>query len=167
LTLGATGELFGLVFFDLLKIFMPRHPISGMKGSKPRTTDGDAQSTARRNFELNSVLDRNYKRHRNRLLDLKTKHEALALARERNQLIERELVLHQPSYLLVSMRQKLLSLSPNIAARFGREGKVTVEKVVKYTDQVVREILQEIINIPRCAEPDWMDRLEEEEGGSP
>jgi hypothetical protein len=78
LTLGATGELFGLVFFDLLKIFMPRHPISGMKGSKPRTTDGDAQSTARRNFEFNSVLDRNYKRHRNRLLDLKTKHEALA-----------------------------------------------------------------------------------------
>jgi hypothetical protein len=75
--------------------------------------------------------------------------------------------LHQLSYLLVSMRQKLLSLSPNIAARFGREGKVTVEKVVEYTDQVVREILQEIINIPRCAEPDWMDRLEEEEGGSP
>jgi len=55
-------------------------PVQGIKGSKPR-----------------------YLRKRNALLDLKYKREAMLLARDRDQLIERELVLHQLAYLMIPL----------------------------------------------------------------
>jgi hypothetical protein len=99
---------------------MPKHPISGIKGSKPRLDQGPAED-ARERFEANSLLDHAYKEKRNQILDLKYKREATALAFERDQLIEKKLALQQLSYLLIAMRQKLLSLPLKISNRFGNQ----------------------------------------------
>src|SRR6516165_1690417 len=103
---------------------MPRHPIRGMAGSKPRLGDDDAPSDARKRFEENSRLDRIYKQKRNALLDLRHKREAMALGVEREQLISKELCIQQLSFLLVAARQKLLGMPRRIGERCRRKTSV-------------------------------------------
>jgi hypothetical protein len=148
---------------------MPKHPQYGMKGSKPRPAkvepppDTPAE-TARKNFEANAELDRKYKILRNRGMDLKTKGIALELALKRETLIEKDLARNQLRYLLLGFRSKLLSLPQRVGARFGRHKEpAPMRQVLEYLDQAVRELLEELADMPNCVEKDWMKRLEEEE----
>ena len=57
----------------------------------------------------------------NQILDLKFKREAMKLATDRDQLIEQELVVRQLTYLMISMRQKLLAIPAKLYSRLGPE----------------------------------------------
>ena len=103
-----------------------------------------------------------YLRERNQAMRLKRMREEMLLAKERDQLIEKELAIKQLSYLMISMRQKLLAFPLNIGNHFG-DRPVPIREVVQYTKRLMNETLVELSKLPLCVEPDWLERLEEEE----
>jgi hypothetical protein len=76
-------------------------PVQGTKGSKPRLRR--PKLPRRPETAESAKLGEEYLRKRSALLDLKYKREAMLLARDRDQLIERELVLHQLAYLMIPL----------------------------------------------------------------
>ena len=132
-----------------------------MKGSKPRLSkEPPTGGNGEHPLSENQKLDRIYKQHRNTLLDLKIKDQALTMALRRNELIERELVLKQLAFILVGFRSKLMAFPHHLAARFEAANRPRVHRIA---EKVVHELLEELANIPDVIEPDWMERLEEEE----
>lgn len=98
------------------------------------------------------------------MMRLKRMREQMLLAKERDQLIEKELAIKQLSYLMISMRQKLLAIAPKVGNRFGREENFSVREVVEYVERAVHEALNELADLPlKVTDRDWMKRLEEEE----
>jgi len=95
------------------------------------------------------------------MMRLKRMREEMLLAKERDQLIERELAIKQLSYLMIAMRQKLLALPFNIGNRFG-DREVPIREVVEYAKRLINESLTELSKLPECVEPDWLERLEKE-----
>jgi hypothetical protein len=87
--------------------------------------------------------------------------EEMLLAKERDDLIEKELALKQLSYFLIATRQKLLGLPLKIGNHFG-DREVPIREVVEYAKHLVNETLTELSRLPECVEPDWLERLEEE-----
>ena len=92
---------------------------------------------------------------------LKRMREEMLLAQARDELIEKALVERQLTYILVSMRQKLLALPLKIGNRFGNR-EAPMREVVEYARHLINETLTELSHLPECVEPDWMERLEEE-----
>jgi len=97
-----------------------REPVAGVKGAKgPRLR---LPKTPRQpETETSVALGEEYLRKRNQILDLKFKREAMNLALARDQLIEQELVVRQLTYLMISMRQKLLAIPAKLYSRLGKE----------------------------------------------
>ena len=95
------------------------------------------------------------------MMRLKRMREEMLLAKERGQLIERELAVKQLSYLAIAARQKLLALPFNIGNRFG-DREVPIREVVEYAKRLINESLTELSKLPECVEPDWLERLEKE-----
>ena len=93
-------------------------------------------------------------------LDLKFKREAINLALDRDQLVEKRLVDRQLTYLMVSMRQKLLAIPTKLYARLGKEH--FPREAAQECEKFFHEILNELSKLPECAEPNWLERLEED-----
>jgi hypothetical protein len=72
------------------------------------------------------------------------------------------LAIKQLSYLVIAIRQRLLSLPLNIGNRFG-DREVPIREVVEYARRLVNETLTELSKLPECAQPDWLERLEEKD----
>src|SRR6516165_7594029 len=89
------------------------HPVEGVKGSKKRLPKLARAPVAIDLDEQSSI----YLVERNQAMRLKRMREEMLLARERDQLIEKELALKQLSYLMVSMRQKLLAIPGKLYSR--------------------------------------------------
>jgi hypothetical protein len=110
-------------------------------------------------------LDRDYKRRRNAILDIKLKTDALRLARAQGEVIPTRLVEQQLSFFLVPIRQTLLSLSHNVGSRFGRQG--INREVVDYIDQIARRALEDLSKLPETIEPaafrEWLEAEEKKE----
>ena len=96
------------------------------------------------------------------MMRLKRMREEMLLAKERHQLIEKELAIKQLSYLMITMRQKLLRLPLAIGQHFGDRA-VPIREVVEYARDLMNETLTELSRLPECVEPNWLERLEEEE----
>ena len=64
------------------------------------------------------------------MMRLKRMREEMLLAKERHQLIEKELAIKQLSYLMITMRQKLLRLPLAIGQHFG-DRDVPIREVVE------------------------------------
>src|SRR5215469_11949400 len=94
------------------------HPLEGVKGAKKRLPKLPRAPEAIDLQEQSSI----YLRERNQAMRLKRMREEMLLAKERGQLIERELAIKQLSYLVIAIRQRLLSLPLNIGNRFGDRG---------------------------------------------
>src|SRR6516164_8595896 len=104
-------------------------PVQGIKGSKPRLR---RPKLPRRPVTAESAkLGEEYLRKPIALLDLKYKREAMLLARDRAQLIERESVLHQLAYLMIPLRQKILGIPSKLCNRFGNR-EVPVREVADF-----------------------------------
>src|SRR6516225_11823133 len=138
-----------------------REPVAGVKGAKglrlrlpkvPRQPE----------TETSVALGEEYLRKRNQILDLKFKREAMNLALARDQLIEQELVVRQLTYLMISMRQKLLAIPAKLYSRLGPER--FPREVAQESEKFIHEVLNELVKLPECAEANWLEQLEEEEG---
>ena len=141
------------------------HPTSGVKGGKPKTLPSfkrkrlpklPATPEAKDLQEQSSI----YLKERNLAMRLKRMREEMLLAKERGQLIERELAIKQLSYLAITMRQKLMALPLNIGNHFG-DREVPIREVVEYAKRLMNETLTELSKLPLCVEPDWLEKLEE------
>jgi len=104
-------------------------PVQGIKGSKPRLRR--PKLPRRPETAESAELGEDYLRKRNALLDLKYKREAMALACDRDQLIEKRLVEHQLAYLMIPLPQKILGIPSKLGNHFGNR-EVPVREVVDF-----------------------------------
>jgi hypothetical protein len=104
-----------------------------------------------------------YLKERNASMRLKRMREGMLLARERDELIERELVIRQLSFLMIEIRQKLLTLPQRIGARLRARDPELAREAAREAKEVVHETLHTLARLPECVEPGWLERLEEEE----
>src|SRR6516164_1445264 len=133
------------------------HPLEGVKGAKKRLPKLPRAPEAIDLQEQSSI----YLQERNQMMRLKRLREEMLLAKERDQLIEKELAIKQLSYLMITIRQKLLALPLNIGNHFG-DREVPIRVVVEYAKRLMNETLTELSQLPLCVEPDWLERVEEE-----
>jgi hypothetical protein len=106
-----------------------------------------------------------YLKERNAAMRLRRMREGMQLARERELLIERELVIKQFSFLAIEIRQKLLTLPQRIGARLRARDPELAREVARQAKEVVHETLHTLARLPECVEPGWMERLEESGSG--
>jgi hypothetical protein len=134
-------------------------PVQGVKGSKPRLRR--SKLPRRPETAESAKLGEEYLRKRNALLDLKYKREAMLLARDRAQLIERELVLHQLAYLMIPLRQKILGIPSKLGNHFG-DHEVPVREVVDYVRTLAHSALTEVSILPlTVSDPHWLKKAED------
>ena len=82
------------------------------------------------------------------------------LARDRDLLIERELVLRQLIYMMINTRQRLLALPGTMRARFGE---AFSREMIDGARELIHQALTELSEMPsRGIDPDWQEQLEEE-----
>jgi hypothetical protein len=85
----------------------------------------------------------------------------MLLARDRDQLVQKELVEHQLAYLMIPLRQKIMAISSKIGNHFG-DSEVPVREVVDYFRALVHEALTEVWNLPlTVSDPNWFRRAED------
>jgi len=133
------------------------HPLEGVKDAKKRLPKLPRAPKAIDLAEQSSI----YLQERNEMMRLKRMRAEMLLAKERDQLIEKELALKQLAYLVIPMRQKLLAIPSKIGNHFG-DHQVQTRQVVEYTRRLVNETLTELSKLPECVEPDWLEKLEDE-----
>jgi hypothetical protein len=137
------------------------HEAIQFRESKGQNRDCGGQSCRADPRRLSPELGEEYLRKRNALLDLKYKREAMLLARDRDQLIERELVLHQLAYLMIPLRQKILGIPSKLGNRFGN-CEVPVREVADFCRTLVHEALTEVSNLPlTVSDPHWLKKAED------
>ena len=84
----------------------------------------------------------------------------LRIARAKQEVIPRSLALRQATFLVISLRQRLLA----IAEQHARElVEIADEReMTERLDAIVRDALSEIAELPkRVSDPDWMQKLDE------
>ena len=134
---------------------MQRDPTTGVIGAKPKTR----LLTAKQQIPL---LSEQYLKLRNRQMKNKAQQAELLLAKARGELIQKELVVKQASFLLIAMRQKILNLPHTYASRLS--GCKDIGEVRKILQGAAISILNEIRELPQKAvNPDWLKELEEDE----
>ena len=134
------------------------HPLEGVKGAKKRLPKLPRAPEAVDLQEQSSI----YLVERNQMMRLKRMREEMLLAKERDLLIEKGLAIKQLSYLMIVTRQRLLRLPLAIGQHFG-DRDVPIREVVEYAKRLMNETLTELSQLPLCAQPDWLERLEEED----
>ena len=135
-------------------------PTKAIKGSKPhirkRLPKLPAPPDANDLQEQSAI----YLRERNGQMRVKRLTAEIELALVRGRLIEKRLVERQLAYLLVSMRQKLLAIPAKLYSRLGPER--FPREVAQECEKFIHEVLNELAKLPECAEPNWLEQLEEE-----
>jgi hypothetical protein len=86
----------------------------------------------------------------------------LYLAKARELLIEKDLVEKQAAYLVIAMRQKILTIPQTYARRIlGLDDASQASKILK---EMAVTILNEIKDLPqKVVDPRWMDEVERED----
>jgi hypothetical protein len=139
---------------------MHRHPTPLIHGAAPPRLEKRKNQLPHKQTTEVQELSADYLRQRNQAIKTKTQAAEIELAQRRGELVERKLVEMQASYLLVNLRQRLLNLGVHAHRFTGTE--ITLAR------QILREIglstLNEIRELPNCAESDWLQKVEEAEG---
>jgi hypothetical protein len=138
-----------------------REPVAGVKGAKGPRRLRLPKVPRQKETETSVALGEEYLRKRNQILDLKFKREAMNLAFERDQLVEKRLADRQLTYFMISIRQRLLAIPGKLYARLGKEQ--FSHEAAQETEKFIHEVLNELSKLPECAEPDWLEKLEEKE----
>jgi len=132
-----------------------REPVAGVRGAKGPKRLRLPKTPRQPETETSVALGEEYLRKRNQILDLKFKREAMNLAFVRDELIERELAIKQLSYLVISMRQKLLAIPAKLYSRLGPER--FPRETAQECERCIHEVLEELSKLPECAEPNWLE----------
>ena len=130
---------------------------AGVKNSKPRL------KTAKQQLDK---LSEEYLTTRNRQMRAKALTAEMEGAVRRGELISLKLVRLQMSYLLVVMRQRILSLPAAYGPRLvGMEDAHSAGEVLR---EAALALLGDLQNMPdRVVDPNWLESLAEEENGDP
>jgi hypothetical protein len=135
---------------------MARHPIDGVRKSKPRlpkTTNGKTPKA-----EI-SALSKEYLEIRNVGQRAKALRAEMELAERRGELIEKSLVEQQAAYIFVAFRQRILNLGQTWARRF--VGLSDVQTAKRLIDEMARSTLAELAQFPeRITDPNWLDEVD-------
>ena len=92
----------------------------------------------------------------------KRKQGELALAKQRDEVIYKNLVEKQASYLMVNLRQKILNLPSTYARRF--LGLTEVNLVQDLLRELSLSLLSELKDLPNTVtDPNWLLKLEKKE----
>ena len=91
----------------------------------------------------------------------RTRHhrEAMAIARQRGELISNELITHQAQYILICLRQAIL----NFPAKYSRHvlGIADEHQAKAVLTKAAHEFLNELSNFPeKIRDPDWLKEVE-------
>jgi len=85
----------------------------------------------------------------------------MELARDRDESIERALVIRQLTYMVINTRQRLLALPGTMRARFVE---AFSREIIDGARELIHQALTELSEMPRRGiDPDWLERLEEED----
>ena len=135
---------------------MPRHPVDGIRGSKPRLAgvkSAQATGKASKKAEI-STLNREYLKTRNAQMHTKMLSAQMNFARERGELISKRLAEFQLSYLLIALRRQLLSL-PNACAQ-QLAGLTDAHEIKIVLEGAVHALLEELQDLPsKVVDPHW------------
>jgi hypothetical protein len=145
---------------------MARHPIDGIKGSKPRVPG--VKSAERADGKVSraelSRLNREYLESRNRAQAAKAATAEMEIAQRRGQLISRKLVGFQAAYLLTIFRQRTLLAPVSITRKLTALGLIDAgnEHIVSEAiKEDVYALLADLANLPsRCTDPDWVKKID-------
>jgi hypothetical protein len=131
---------------------MHGHPTLGVKNAKPRLSSRPGPQIGK--------LSEEYLRVRNEQMRLKKLTAEMQLAERRGELIEKRLVEAQAAYLVVAMRQKILTL-PQHARKFLGLTDAQASKILR---ELVISILNEIAHLPeQVTDPNWLQALERQD----
>lgn len=126
----------------------------GVKGVKPRFKPAK---------EKLPKLSEKYLRLRNRGQRAKAQQSELLLARAREELITKELVQRQASFLLIQMRQKILNFPSTYARRI--LGLTDVGQATRILREMSISVPDQIKDLPsKVVDPNWLESLEEDAG---
>ena len=155
---------------------MPRHPIDGMKGSKPRLPGNDGKPEGK---ALVAELSAQYLEARNSKLRAQA-FMAEAQAKEKaGELISKRMAGLQVAFLLGNFRQKVMVAPTVMARRLVAQGLIEVKnehQVARVLREDLCQMLSELANLPKEAmaagDDNWIakidgDLLEQVDGESP
>ena len=136
---------------------MHREAFKGVAHSKPKLKPGP------RVPDDVAVLSKRYLRIRNEQMRAKNLREQMLLSKARDELILKELVVKQGAYLLVSLRQRVLSVPDNLCRKL-----VNIPDP-KQARMILREamlaLLNELKDLPsKVVDPNWLASLDEADG---
>lgn len=106
-------------------------------------------------------LEKDYLIARTALTRAREMSAILLVAKAREELVEKEMVLKQAAYLLTALRQKLLAIPTSCARRLLHKDDVT--EVVSILKEQIHQALRECADLPqRVTDPNWLATLDEE-----
>ena len=133
---------------------MQQHPTTGVIGGKPKTRLKTAK-------EQIPELSKIYLEERNAQMRDKNMAAQLDLAIRRGQLISKDLVVRQASFLMVSLRQRLLNLPVHAHKLVGLDA----NGMRKALREIAISTLNELKDLPLAvSDSNWLRTLEADEG---
>jgi hypothetical protein len=133
---------------------MQQHPTTGVIGGKPKTRLKTAK-------EQIPELSKIYLEERNAQMRHQNMAAQLDLAVRRGQLISKGLAVKQASFLMISLRQRLLNLSSHTHKLVGLDA----DAMRKALREIAISTLNEIKNLPSAvSDPNWLRKLEADDG---
>jgi hypothetical protein len=138
-----------------------REPVQGIKGAKGPSRLREPKVPRQLESETSVQLGEQYLRERNKQMRAKRLTAEMVLARERGELIEKELVLRQLTFILIALRQSVLAWPGKLRAAIGAD---FTHEMREKARGLAHETLAHLEKLPEIVEPDWLERLEEKEG---
>jgi hypothetical protein len=137
---------------------MSRHPHLGVSGAKPRLPKAEPNGEPASKEEI-ARLSAEYLRTRNEQMRAKALSAQMKLAKERGELISKELVSRQAAFIFTSLRQSVL----NFPSTYARQmvGLTDPRQAKEALTKTAHEFLTELSNFPeKCIDPGWLETLE-------
>ena len=88
----------------------------------------------------------------------------MRIAKAKQELIPRQHCIRQATFLVISLRQRLISLSSDLSRKIAESCNGDQRVIADLIDADVRDALSEIAQMPlRVTDEDWMQKLDEHE----
>ena len=109
------------------------------------------------------MLSRQYLVHRNNQMKYKNQTAQMLLAKARGELILKSLVERQASYLLLSLRERILGVPDNLCRKM--VNLPDASKARSILREAMHALLNELQDLPsKVTDPHWFKKLEADEG---
>jgi hypothetical protein len=137
---------------------MHGHPTLGVKNAKPRLSSKPGPQIGKLSEEYLGIL--------NRQMSTKALTAEMILAQQRGELVSKALVAKQSAFLLLSLRQKILSVPDRLARQLVNVA--DAKKARAILKEAMLALLTELADLPsKVTNPRWLDEVaaEEKDGG--